>query len=301
MNPPGRTYRLYGLTVRCPLALPCMRGRGSPDVSLVAWRGRGPAPDNTGPEWFAHRVLADGSLYLHWRGLADFLVSPDGTRIRWRPLARGTNEAFRGYLLAQVLSFSLLARGREPLHGSAVAVDGGAVGFLGDCGLGKSSLSAAFLCSGHPLVTDDLLVLARRGGGYTVEAGIPRIKLFPHVARRLGLRGAGPRMTPGTRKLVLPVPSAVPVPQRLPLRSLYVLSRGHSVRIAPLPPAAAFLELLRDAFNTVRVDRARLVAQFDFARRLASTARVRLLSYPRRLAALEDVRRAILADLAQVA
>ncbi len=300
MSPRGHTYRLYGLTVRSPLTLPGPRWRGVPDVTFVTrWDHGLPSGDTGVPrDWFFHRRLADGSTYLRWRGLADVLVSRDGTRIHWRPLARGTHQAFRGYLLAQVLSFSLLARGREPLHASAVAVDGGVIGFLGDCGLGKSSLTAAFLRAGHPLVTDDLLVLARRRGGYAVETGIPRIKLFPHVARRVLSARGGWRMSPGTAKLVLPVPRGMSVRQRLPLHTLYVLARGRSVRIRPLAPASAFLEILRDAFNTVWMDRQRLAAQFDFARKLATTARVRLLSYPRRLAALEDVRQAILADLA---
>jgi hypothetical protein len=82
----------------------------------------------------------------------------------------------------------------------------------------------------------------------------------------------------------------------LPLRALYVLARGRSVRITPLSQAAAFLEILSGAFNTVLLDSARLASQFRFARRLASTARVRLLTYPRRLAGIERVREAVLAD-----
>lgn len=299
MSRGAHTYRLYGLSVRSSLALPGPRTRHPVDVTLVRCEIPTSSPAAANGHWFAHRRLADGSTHLHWRGLADFLISPDGSRIGWQRSARASHEAFRSYLLSQVLSFSLLARGREPLHASAVAVDGGVVAFLGGCGLGKSSLTAAFLRAGYPLVTDDLLVLARRGRGYLVEAGVPRIKLFPHVARRLlGVREAGSRMNPGTAKLVLPVPPSMGTRERLPLRTLYVLSRGRSVRIRPLTPATAFLEVVRDAFNTVRMDRERLAGQFDFARRLATTARVRRLSYPRRLAVLDAVREAILADLA---
>ncbi|MBI2615766.1 MAG: hypothetical protein HYW52_08845 [Gemmatimonadetes bacterium] len=146
-------------------------------------------------------------------------------------------------------------------------------------------------------MTDDLLVLSRRGAGYTVEPGIPRIKLVPRVARRLlGMRRAGPRLTPGAAKVIVPVPPPMRVRGPLPLHTLYVLSRGRSVRITPLAPAAAFLEIVRDAFNTVQLDSGRLASQFRFARRLATTAQVRLLAYPRRLGGIDQVRDAVLGD-----
>ena len=304
MSTSGRTYRLYGLAVRSPLALPAPSWRGTPDVELRARRnGDLSAPEGDDRRtWFSRHRLADGSTHLRWRGLAEFLISRDGASIGWRALAPGTQEAFRGYLLTQVLSFSLLARGREPLHASAVAVPGGAIGFLGDCGVGKSSLTAAFLGAGHPLVTDDLLVLCRRKHGYTVEPGVPRIKLYPTVARRLlaGQRSAW-RMTPGTSKLVLSLPQRLTTPRRLPLHTLYLLARGRSVRVTRVRPAAAFLEILRDAFNTVSLDRDRLVRQFRFARQVASRVRIRRVVYPRRLAVIDEVRDAILRDCAGAA
>jgi hypothetical protein len=297
----GRTYRLYGLAVRSPLALPCPRWGGPPDVRLAV-RRKGDLAPPAGDDrrtWFSYHQLADGSTHLRWRGLAEFLISRDGSSIGWRALAPGTQEAFRGYLLAQVLSFSLLARGREPLHASAVTAGGGAIAFLGDCGAGKSSLTAAFLRAGHRLVTDDLLVLGRRQGGYAVEPGVGRIKLFPTVARRLlGKRRVAPRMTPGTTKLVLPLPHAMTVRRPLPLHTLYLLARGRSVRVTDVTPAAALLEILRDAFNTVSLDPARLARQFRFARAVATRVRIRRVFYPRRFAVIDQVRDAILRDLA---
>ena len=297
---PGGTYRLYGLAVRSPLALNCPRDGRPADVTIG--RMGGSADGRIGGarasrDWFSYQRCADGSAFLRWRGLSDFTISADGAAVRWRRLPAVTDEAFRGYLLSQVLSFSLLARGREPLHASAVAVDGGVIAFLGDCGLGKSSLTAAFLQAGYPLVTDDLLVLFRRGAGYTVEPGIPSIKLAPGIARRLlGARRTGPRMVPGAAKRIIPMPSSMRARDPLPLRALYVLSRGRSLHITPMSQAAALLEIVRDTFNTVRLDSGRLATQFRFARRLAGNARVRLLVYPRRLAGIERVREAVLAD-----
>ncbi|MBI2615767.1 MAG: hypothetical protein HYW52_08850 [Gemmatimonadetes bacterium] len=174
---PVSTYRLYGLSVRSPLPLPCPRARRATDVVVQRRRNGGSWTVDQPPssrDWFSYRRLSDGSAFVRWRDLSEFAISPDGATIQWRRLPRLTDEVFRGYLLSQILSFSLIARGVEPLHGSAVAVDGRVIAFLGDCGLGKSSLTAALLQAGCPLVTDDLLVLSRRGAGYTVEPGAVR-------------------------------------------------------------------------------------------------------------------------------
>ncbi len=295
-------YRLYGLILRSSLPLGGPRARaGRTDLELVPERRGWPTgwlSASQRRQWFACRRLPDGSMYLRWRGLFEFLVAPSGRTVRWRKLGRTAEESFRSYLLGQVLSFALLARGREPLHASAVAVGDRVIAFLGDCGLGKSSLAAAFVGAGFPLVTDDLLVLEKSRGAYLVQTGLPRIKLYPAIARRLlGVRRQGPRLNPGTAKMIVPLSEERAARRPLPLDTLYVLARARGVEIAPLSRAGAMLEIVRATFNSVEMDRQRLARQFEFARRLAGAVRVRRLAYPRRLAAIARVRDAVLADL----
>jgi hypothetical protein len=300
------TVRLYGLAVRSSLSLPGPRVRAAADVELVPARGRDPwggrAAAGADPrDWFEHRRLPGGATFVRWRGLFAFVISRDGRRIEWRRLPRASAAAFRSYLLSQVLSFALLARGREPLHASVVTGPGGAIGFLGSPGDGKSTLTAAFLRAGHRLVTDDLLALSRHGRGYRAELGVPRIKLYPRVARALlGRRhGTGSRMNPHTTKLVLPLPRARVAQRAVPLVALYVLARGRAIRLRHLAPGEALLAIAGASFNTVHVDRRRLARQFAFAARLARAVPVARVSYPRRLGRLADVRDAILGDLAE--
>jgi hypothetical protein len=258
-------------------------------------------PLNAG-DWFRSRILADGTVYLRWAGLFEFLISANGRLIWYRRLGRATPEAFRVYLLGQVLSFSLLAFGVEPLHGTVVVVDGEAVAFLGDCGHGKSTLGAALLARGFPILTDDLVVVSQTDAGFAVQAGIPRIKLFPQVSREvLGTPCVGERMNPDTEKIVLPLRGPRAYRRPAPLRALYVLSDpalpGNRIEITPLSGAEAMLETVRNTFNTNVTDSARLARQFRFARDLVGTVPVKRLRYPRSLAALPDVCSALLADL----
>ena len=307
MIPTRSSYRLYGLSLETPLDLPCPRSgrRRRPDVSLAPGRPRPflGARVRLGKgrhDWFAYRRLRDRSSYLRWSGLFEFLVSADGRRVRYLPLEHASTESLNTYLLGHVLSFSLLSFGAEPLHGTAIVADGRAIGFLGDCAAGKSTLGAAFLARGHRLLTDDLLVPARTATGYHVHPGIPRIKLFPSVARRLLGRADGQPMNNGTRKQVLALHEREYFARRAPLAALYVFADeppgGERVTIEPLSAGEALLEVIAHAFNTIVTDRARLANQFSHASRLVSQVPVRRLGFARGLARLPQVCDAVLED-----
>jgi len=308
----SQTYELFGLTLESQLPLPdgLPSGSGTPDVRLRAsgpeseaqWAALDDADQN---EWFACRRLPDASTCLRWTGLFDFWVSADGELIEYRKHRRASLESFTVYFLGQVLSFSLLARGIEPLHGSAVVVDGRTIVFLGACGAGKSTLAAAMIARGYPAITDDVVVLRPSENAWVVEPGIPRLKLFPATARKLlGARDVTP-MNTGTSKLVMTLAANEAVRRPTPLDTIFVLpeatdaknSAASAVRIEPLAGANAFLAIVRSTFNGVITDRDRLANQFAFARRLTSSIRMRQLQYPRRLARLKNVCDSIVADL----
>lgn len=262
--------------------------------------------DRPSRDWFYCRRLRTGSTYLRWTGLFEFLVSADGRDIRYHQLERATPESFSTYLLGQVLSFSLLLFGVEPLHGTAVVVDGKAIAFLGNCGYGKSTLGAAFLRLGFPILTDDLMALEPTASGYAVHPGMPRLKLFPSVSRRvLGVERGGTPLNNGTSKQILPLAAGQVSRRRAPLRALYVLSEptpggrrpAARIELERLSARDAFLEVIRNSFNTIVVDRDRLANQFAFASRLVAAVPVKRLSYPRSLSLLPAVCEAVLADL----
>lgn len=299
-----RRVRLYGLTIASRLRLPGARIASAPRVDVrlqPAAAGAFAGARFRRPDWFHYRQTADGGAHLRWSGLFEFLVAPDGRHISYRRLGRFSDESFATYLLGQVLSFSLLARGRDPLHGTAVRVGREAVGFLADCGTGKSTLAAAMLSRGCPILTDDLLVAEPRGSRYVAQPGPSRIKLFPRTARVVTPGRSGPVMVNGTRKMILSLDRRESVPGPIPLRAFYVLEpqsrKGRfPPRIELLPPGAALVELVRASFNLLVTTPDRLRSQFQFASRLAAAVPVKRLVYPRSLAALPEVCDAVAAD-----
>jgi hypothetical protein len=243
--------------------------------------------------------------YLRWPGLFEFLVAADGRRVLGRPLGDASPEAFRTYLLGQVVSFALLGQGIESFHATVLEVGDGAVALLGDCGFGKSTLAAAFLRDGHRLLTDDLLVAVPRQGGVVAFPGPPRIKLFPEPARTFLGEVSGPPMNGLTPKQVIPLAPEQSVSSPRPLRAFYVLrppadqSRRRRITVRRFSPRHSVLRLLAGTFNATVRDPARLARQLAAASRLAAEVPVKSLSYPREMSQLPRVVEAVRSDLSR--
>ncbi len=307
-------YEVYGIRLRSDLELSFAEGipGGEPDVDLVSATksffreiSRDAVLRPTSYGWYEYALLDDEQIYLRWDGLFEFVVDGDGRRIWFGSLGTNSLESLQVYLLGRALSFALVKQGFEPIHATAVVLDGGALAFLGESGHGKSSLAAGFLGDGCRLLTDDLLLVSQLSGRPEAQPGPPRIKVFPWVARRcLGLTGVGVPMNNGSDKLVLPLGEHHHHSRPAPLRAVYVLSgprevfRKQRIQIATLSQREAFVELIRHTFNYVVTDPKRLQQLFSKSLQLASRVPVKRISYPRDLALLPEVRGRILTDLA---
>ncbi len=308
-------YGVYGVSLHSELqlSLPAYPSANHRDIELLlapaaffsaALNGVSLERNKLAPFEYAH--LQDGSSYVRWNDLGEFLVAPDGSRIACRRFAAAQGESFQVYLLGQALSFALVKSGLEPLHATSVVVEGEAVVLLGDSGFGKSSLAACFLHAGHRLLTDDLLVLRGTPAGLLAYPGPPRIKLLPQMARRfLGPRVNGLPMNSRARKLVIPVDEDKVCAKPAPVRAVYAIvhPRRHNketgVRIAPLSSREAFVTLVNNTFNYVIVSADRMRRQFLETTALVHRLQIKTLAYPRKVSELPSVRDAILADLAR--
>jgi hypothetical protein len=302
-------YHAYGSVVTSdfPLALP---GHQGPMLAAVHCRTApqerfATARTDLGSVDAFHRwaLLADGSTYVGWNNVGEFIVSEDGHLVECCRADGSAWESFQVYMLGQALSIALVNQGIEPLHATAVVVGGEAIVFLGDSAHGKSSLAASFLSAGHRLLTDDLLVIEESPRGLIAHPGPARIKLFPAVANAyMPCCKARTVMNAGTDKLILPLAPhercAVPVP----LAAFFAVTsprdacRRRDVSIEPLSRRDGFMRLLRATFNRRVVQRSRLLRQFAAMAAIADRVGVSELSYPRSLNRLDEVREAVVAS-----
>jgi len=306
-------YGVYGISLRSqvPFSLPGPEDSSFAEIELrigssslfsKALQGATLRPDPAA--WHQHAQLPDGSSYVRWEGLFEFLVSADGRQITCGWSGSASKESFQVYALGQALCFALVKRGFEPLHATSVVINGSAVAFLGSSGFGKSSLAASFLEAGYQLLTDDLLLLRKNGAGFCGYPGPCRIKLFPSVARAfLKANLGGVPMNNGTTKLVIPLFENQVCRAATPLKAICVLTSARKVAgkrpvgLAPLPAKEAFVELLRGTFNRRLTDPERLQRQFAAVTQLIAKVPVFMLSYPRVLRRLPEVREVVLSKI----
>jgi hypothetical protein len=303
------SYSLFGLTLRSDVPLPCpevQNPEGNADVELAestqgqlaTWRQGDPTSVADDGFWTC-MLYQNGAASVSWKDHFDFAVSGDGKHVLWRRLVDVPDEVVFTYLLGQVLSFCLLARGVEPLHAASVLVNGAAIAFLGDSGYGKSTLAATLLERGHRLVTDDVLVVRFDGNRAMAYPSLPRIKLNPESADAVFRGRHSIPMNRFTVKRIFPLRHDEYVSHTAPLRAVYVIrenAEGASVSIQPLGGRAEFLALIQHTFNDSVLHLSRVKRQFAYVRQLVGMVTVKALSYPRRLDLLPAVADAVLAD-----
>jgi hypothetical protein len=308
----SETYSLYGLTLKSAVPLPCPTAEpslASPDIALVecgsddierACRKERVSFRDEG--FWQSSVFADGSAHVAWKEHFEFVVSAGAEQVLWQKLQEVPNEVFFTYFLGQVFSYCLLARGVEPLHATAMLVNDQAIAFLGDSGVGKSTLAATFLQKGYTLLTDDVLALAFKGEGVWVRPGIARVKLNPDSADAVFSGRRSIPMNSFTSKMIFALQDSQHGSREVPLRALYVLPHKPSqsrIMVRRLSGRASFLPIVQNTFNDTVLHPDRLKQQFAFAARLASLIPIKRLSYPRRLDLLPSVADAILADVSR--
>ena len=206
------------------------------------------------------------------------LVSSDGTDIR-SALPAVSPWRWERLLFAQVLPLAAALSGRELFHASAVALDGGAVAFVGLSGAGKSSIAAHLVAQGAGLVADDVLALERTPSGVSSHPGSGLAGVAPH---ELASMSSAERARLGRRvgsadKTYLAVPI---VAGALPLRALYFITRTDLEDVEIAPSESVPTRLLGSSFIAYLRSPEHLVEHLDVCTHIAATVPILELSVP---------------------
>jgi hypothetical protein len=221
-------YAIFGGCLRSEIQFPELRSVAAESPS---WRLRRSAenPTDAGRRLLGMDHVCDEvevRLFRTGRGFlldyddtGTFEVGPDGS-IEWCAGPGASEENARLDVIGRVLAVAMHAAGTFCLHGSAVAIEGRGVAFLGPKGQGKSTLACALTLAGARLITDDTAPVDLTSP-LRMRPGVHQMRLRPDSAARLGGE-ASP--TDGSGKHVI----AELVPDRLahsavPLDALYLL------------------------------------------------------------------------------
>ena len=157
-----RSYTAFGLRIDSDVELLEFDAAPPSPPDVLVRAGSPPAGGDGGGKV---QAVADGVLQARVDGGSEITVEP----------ADGVDPAFLSAVITgELFSVLLRQRGLLVLHGSCVARDGLAVGFIGDSGWGKSTLAATLLTRGWRLLTDDLLVVGGLADTVRQRGGSPR-------------------------------------------------------------------------------------------------------------------------------
>lgn len=277
----------------------------------------------TTPRGLAHRLCLRNDLeYLAVTALPDAQGKPSRVEVHWHNTQQSADE--HGYNMASwvfdvALSYMMRLRIPANLHGGAVGMAGKAVAFVGEKGMGKSTLTAALIGAGYPMLTDDHVALwprdhqggNQRGSGFWVEPGAPRLRLWPASLPVLAMQHDEAEDLPSVYTFIekrikhLRLPTAAQPgefqPEALPLGAIYLLQPRDPARAAPaiepLPAKAALHELWTRRYSPISVSPEHAAAELAVLAQVAQQTRICYLHRPDGLETLPQVIAAMRADV----
>jgi hypothetical protein len=227
-NSPGHCAAAFGLIWQSDWPLPSFTAMApcSVPADITVRRVCEPLPERqalcvhgnvTGfSDGFRYRVEDEGTLDTFGDNRVDFRPGNAGKDL--------LPTAFFGTVAALLLAW----RGRVPLHGTAVEIDGQAVLICGSAGAGKSTLAAGLIGLGGRLISDDLSILhlGAQGNMPMLVAGRTTLRLHPCIAGLLDRSVSwGSPATTGDAKLTVE-PPRVDIESGFPLAAVAILDRN---------------------------------------------------------------------------
>ena len=298
MHEIGTAYAVFGGSLRSEVEFPALAPARADDAPRWTLRVVGAARDAGPCDLLGEDQVESGvrvRLYRHARGLrleyddtGTFDVLGAGGEIEWHPGAARVDAA-RQDVLGRVLPAALHAAGTLCLHGSAVSLPAGGIGFLAPKYHGKSTLAQALVRSGAALLSDDV-VPAEAGPPPRLFPGVQHVRLWRDSAARLG--GGADVEEAGGKRRVSPA-GAIPAAP-VPALALYLLApvaagdagpAARRTRLAPLPAAMA---LLAHARLAPLMGKQESVVLLDRAVALAAAVPVYTLEVVRDFARLDE-------------
>lgn len=294
------SYFVHGLGIRSDLRLPELGSRCvAPDVHVRLTSVN--APEAVREDELNWLVRPDGTFFCGERA-SGVLEVRSGNEIRVEP-ADSTHNArsLRLLVLGVALRALLHQRGLLVLHASVVAVDGQGVAFMGNHGVGKSTIAAACLDHGLGIVTDDIAAIDLSGLVPLVYPGTPQLKLYPIVATMMRSQpDALVRLATGVDKLGWRKPSGW-VSAPVPLTHVYDLVPGPTSEVRRLKGPEALIALLRNSYGGqlgLVHDRRTAALHFYQCAHLTRRMPISTLSVKRHLETLGDAISLVKDDLA---
>ncbi len=158
-------------------------------------------------------------------------------------------NTLRSLILSQGMGIILHQRGFLVLHGSAVQMDDGAVAFLGRCGDGKSTITAALNNKGYSIISDDVLpVKLDENNIPLLLPSFPTIKLYNDVIEYLNEDYRNyDKIHPEIEKYLYKTKNMVKL-DFTQFNTIYILDKAGKNEIRLLKPQEKLISLIKNTY-----------------------------------------------------
>ena len=238
------------------------------------------------------RTVERGFL-LRFPGTMEARLDAQARNMLVRPLEYGDPATVRHQLIDQLLPRAVAYRGQLLLHAGAVVIEGRTILVVGESGWGKSTLVAALHAQGHPLLTDDCVLLKSVGAHAYAHGTYPSLRLLPDTLARLMVDSQQSPLSEGQTKHRIRVTTAPLDGLDSLVAAIYLLKApcpdASAVSTTRLSPGQACIEIMKHSFQLDVSDRAQHTRQLGDAAAVATRVPAFELSYPRNFERLPEV------------
>ncbi|WP_369900580.1 aldolase [Bacillus manliponensis] len=200
-------------------------------------------------------IVTDRMVMFRITDTAIFSVL-EGEKIIVSPIEKYDEGKLRLYILGTCMGALLMQRKILPLHGSAIAINGKAYAFIGNSGVGKSTLASAFLKKGYELISDDVIPVSVSERGIPfVTPSYPQQKLWEESIHAFGMNTMeySPLFERET-KYAVPVSSRF-INEPLPLTGLFELVKGEEMRLHSIKKLERFRTMFYHTYRNFLIGR----------------------------------------------
>ena len=179
-------YWAYGIRIHaeivCPELPPHPQPIGNPDVTIRLLPSVDRVAENLENGYFEVRP---GVFRLAVTGVAQYLVE-EGNRISVEPVTGAAPKKFACFCWVRPWARFFISVGCFRFMEDAVETSRGAMIFVGEQGVGKSTLAAQFHRKGYRLLSDDVCAVAMSPEGLRVLPALAQFRLCADAFERLG-------------------------------------------------------------------------------------------------------------------
>jgi len=239
----------------------------------------------------------ENNYLFRLKDLVDFYIQDDGTQFSCFPVPDIDDRTIEHLFRNNVWPFMLNRRGEMVFHAACVEIEERAIAFLGESGMGKSTLASHFATTGYRFLSDDGLWVREDGNTYMAQPNAASIRLWDESYRAVIPKGMSlaPELSFTQKSCILASDRLQHCDTPRPLNACFFLANEgvDKVLIEPLTGIHKHMAFAECSFVLDAGDHPAMHRNFETLADFASDMTCFTLDYPRNYRSLDEIIEAV--------